>query len=151
MLIWQEQINHTTTWGSASRWYVPAKDWWNLQRSTKCLSYSNDILIVGYDADGRYQNRTQKKVMQICQQENVKLNKSKCHCWCTKILSFGEAISREGMQPDPKKLHMLTEMLPPNNKKELIILGIILDIKLWIYIAPFKWARPYQRHFTCNL
>ena len=26
-----------------------------------------------------------------------------------------------------------------------------LKLKLWIYIVPFKWAMPYQRHFTCNL
>ena len=26
-----------------------------------------------------------------------------------------------------------------------------LRLKLCIYIAPFKWAMPYQRHFTCNL
>ena len=35
-----------------------------------------------------------------------------------KTLFFGEVISREGVQPDPKKLHTLTEC-PSNNKKEL--------------------------------
>ena len=37
--------------------------------------FENDILIVGYDADGRDCGRTLRQVMQICYQENSKLNK----------------------------------------------------------------------------
>ena len=38
---------------------------------------------------------------------------------CTWIPFFGDVISREGVQPDPKKLHAPTKMLPPKNKKKL--------------------------------
>ena len=41
-------------------------------------------------------------------------------------------------------------LLPPNylgNNNE----NKVKKLKLWIYIAPFKRAMPYQRRFTCNL
>ena len=56
--------------------------------------------------------------MQICQEENLKLNKNKQHFRCTRK-PFFEVIFRNGLQPDLRKLHMLTEMPSPNNKKEL--------------------------------
>ena len=43
---------------------------------------------------------------------------------CTKILFFEEVISRERVQPNPKKLHMLTEMPSHNNKELQSFLGI---------------------------
>ena len=39
---------------------------------------------------------------------------------------FGEVVSRDGMQPDPRKISTLTEMPTPKNKEELeAFLGII--------------------------
>ena len=48
---------------------------------------ADDNIIVGYNADGR--------VMQICHQENLTLNKNKCHFRCTGIPFFLEVTSRE--------------------------------------------------------
>ena len=60
------------------------------------------------------------------QDENLKLNKEKCHFRCTSIPFFGEVVSRQGIQPDPQKVRALTEMPAPKNKKELqAFLGII--------------------------
>ena len=71
---------------------------------------ADDILIVGYDADGINHNRTLGQVMEICHQENLKVNNKKFHFRCTKIPFFGEVLSRKGMQPDHKKLCVLTKM-----------------------------------------
>ena len=76
---------------------------------------ADEILIVGCDADRRDGDRAPRQVMQLCQQENLELNTNQCHFRCMKILFFVEVISR-GVQPDPKKLHMLTEMSPNNEK-----------------------------------
>ena len=56
----------------------------------------------------------------------MKLNKEKCHFRCTSIPFFKGVISREGVQPDPQKIKVLTDMPVPRNKKELqAFLGII--------------------------
>ena len=47
--------------------------------------------------------------MHICHWENFKIKKE-CHFRCAKILFFEKVISREGVQPDPKKLYMQTEI-----------------------------------------
>ena len=73
---------------------------------------ADNIFAVGYDANGRDHNKTLKWVMQIFQWENLKLNKNKCLFRCTKILFFREIITRDGLQPDARELHMLTEMPP---------------------------------------
>ena len=82
------------------------------------FSIIHDILIVGYDTNGRDHDRTVKQEMQICYKENIRLNKNKSYFRCMKILCFGVVICREGVQLNPKKLCTLTEMALPNNKKD---------------------------------
>ena len=57
--------------------------------------------ILNYNTDGKDQNKTLCQVLQLCRYVNLKLNKDKCHLWCTSVLFFGEVISRLGVQPDP--------------------------------------------------
>ena len=63
----------------------------------------DDILIIGYNEDGEDHNAAVHKVLQQCEEVNLKLNKEKCHFRCTSIPFLGEVISREGFQPDPQK------------------------------------------------
>ena len=66
------------------------------------------------------------QVLQICRHLSLKLNKDKCHFWCTSAPFFGEVISRCGVHPHPWKLKALTDMPPPKTKRELhTFLGII--------------------------
>ena len=86
---------------------------------------TDDILAVGYEDDGRDHYETVQKALQRCRKANLKLKKDKCHFRCTSVTFFGEVISRNGVQPDPKKIKALMEMPPQNNKKELqAFLGI---------------------------
>ena len=48
---------------------------------------------------------------------NLKLNKDKCHFRCTSVPFIGEVISRPGVQPDPQKLKVFTDMPPLKMKK----------------------------------
>ena len=87
---------------------------------------ADDILEIGYDIDGTDHDEAVYRVLKQCQDVNLKLNKEKCHFRCTSIPFFGEVLTRQGVQPDPKKVRALTEMLVPKNKKELqAFLGII--------------------------
>ena len=86
----------------------------------------DDILVVGYNDNGKDHDETVCKVLQRCSEVNLKLNKGKCHFRCTSVPFFGEVISRNGVQPDPQKIKALLDMPPPNNKRELqVFLGII--------------------------
>ena len=62
----------------------------------------DDMLVVGYDSDGKDHDETLQQVLQICRQVNLKLNKDKCHFRCTSVPFFGEVISRHGVQPCPQ-------------------------------------------------
>ena len=51
---------------------------------------ADDILVAGYEADGKDHDKTICRVLQRCRQVNLKLNKDKCHFrlhWCH---SFGK-------------------------------------------------------------
>ena len=62
----------------------------------------DDILVVGYEDNGRDHDETVWKVLQRCRDINLKLNKDKCHGRCKSIPFFAEVILRNGVQPDPK-------------------------------------------------
>ena len=95
------------------------------------FSIANDILVVGYGADDKDHEETLQRVLQICTQVNLKLNKDKCHFRCTSVPFFGEIILQHGVKPDPRKLKALMEMPPPKNKKELqLFLGKFLILLL---------------------
>ena len=55
---------------------------------------AEDILVVGYDIDGKEHDDVLWRVLQICREVNLKLNKNKCHFTCTSDPFFGEIISR---------------------------------------------------------
>ena len=71
-------------------WYVPAKNWQNIQRSTKCLRHSrwHSNCRVWYWWQRSWQ--IQKQIMQY-------------YFRCIKTPFFGKVISRKGVQLDPKK------------------------------------------------
>ena len=77
---------------------------------------ADDILVVGYDRDGKDQDQTLKGVLQICRQLNLNLNKDKCHFRCMQVPFFGKIISRNGEKPDPRKLQTIMEK-PSKTKK----------------------------------
>ena len=57
-----------------------------------------------------------RRVLVICREVNLKLNKDKCYFRCSPVPFFSEVISRHGVKPDPRKQKTLTEM-PPSTMK----------------------------------
>ena len=80
---------------------------------------ADDILFIGYDEDGTDHDTAVHKVLQQYKEVNLKLNKDKYHFRHTFIPFFGKVISREGVQPDPQKIKVLTDIPAQNSKKEL--------------------------------
>ena len=54
------------------------------------LGIADDILIVGYDDGGADHDRNVCRVLQICRNENLKLNKDKSYFRCTSLPFFGK-------------------------------------------------------------
>ena len=87
---------------------------------------ADEILVIGYDKDGKDYDESVYNVLRWCKEVNLKLNKDKCHFRCMSIPFFGKVVSREGIQPDPQKVKALIDIPVPNNKRELwAFLGII--------------------------
>ena len=65
---------------------------WKIDEIFKDLSnvfgIADDFLIVRYVADSRDHDKILGQVMQICWQENLKLNKNKCRFRCARIPFF---------------------------------------------------------------
>ena len=61
---------------------------------------ADNILVIGYDENGADHDAAVHKVLQQCEEVNLKLNKEIYNFRCTSILFFGEVISRKGVQPD---------------------------------------------------
>ena len=64
---------------------------------------ADNILVIGYDEDRADHDATVHKVLRLCKEVNLNLNKDKCHFRCMPIPFFGKVISREGVQPEPQK------------------------------------------------
>ena len=80
---------------------------------------ADDILVIGYDKDGKDHDKAVYNMLRQCQDVNLKLNKDKCHFRYMSIPFVGEVVSREGIQPDLQKIRTLTKMPVPKNKREL--------------------------------
>ena len=65
---------------------------------------TDDILIVGFDEWTKDHDETLEKVLEICVQANLKLNKDKCLFRCISIPFLGGIISEQNVSPDPRKV-----------------------------------------------
>ena len=71
---------------------------------------ADDILVVGYEDDGRDHNETVQKGLQRCREVNLKLNKDECHFRYTSVPFLRQVILRNRVQPDLHKIKVLKEM-----------------------------------------
>ena len=90
-----------------------------LSDMSNIFGISDDILIASFDKQSRDHEETLDKVLWVCKQANVKLNKGRCLFICTIIPFFGKVISWKGVSPNPRKVQTLTEMLPTKSKNKL--------------------------------
>ena len=98
---------------------------------------TDDILVIGYDDNGTDHDAMVHKVLQRCEEVNLKLNKEKFHFRCTSIPFFGEVILRRGVQPDHKNskpswtcYHQTTKRSSKHSWELLKILVDFLEVQL---------------------
>ena len=117
MPVWEVKIQMITIWSRTGGQHVKR----NIDEIFKDMpimfGIADDILVAGYEADGKDHDETVWRVLQRCRQVNLKLNKDKCHFRCTSVLFLGEIISQNGVKPDLQKIKALMEMSPHINKR----------------------------------
>ena len=109
---------------------------------------TDDIVVTGYDENGADHDAAFHKVLQQCEEVNLKLNKEKCHFKYTSIPFFGEVISRKGVQPNPQKIKAPTDMLPPKkncrpSEASLVIFENFPQLQL-MYVIPYTSCHPVR-------
>ena len=82
-----------------------------------------DIFNTGFNKQGKEPDETFDKVLWICRQAKLNLNKDECLLICTSIPFFGNVISWEDVSPDPRKVQTLTWIPPPKYKKGAAIIS----------------------------
>ena len=85
MPIWQIKIQKVIIWCTLARRLVQTKIDKIFKKLPNVFGIANGILVVGYEANGKDHNETLQRVVQICRQVNLKLNKDKCHYRCTSV------------------------------------------------------------------
>ena len=90
----------------------------------------DDLLIHG--ATLKEHNERLKKVLERCQEINLKLNKSKCQIGQKEVNYVGHKLTGEGLKPTDERIRAITNMQPPTDVKELeTVLGMVA------YVAKF--------------
>ena len=77
------------------------------------FAIADDILITGFGERDKDHVETLEKVLQVCSQVNLKLNKDKCLFSCTSTPFFCEIVSQQ----------FPTDMLPLKKKETAVIPG----------------------------
>ena len=80
---------------------------------------ADDIVVVGYQEDGKDHDANLKAVLQRARETGIKLNPDKLKVKCKKIPFFGNIIGASGLEPDPFKLDTINKMTAPKDVKEL--------------------------------
>ena len=77
---------------------------------------ADDILNADFEKLGKDHNETLEKMLQVCQQINLKLKQDKYLFMCISIPFFHEIISLQGVNLDATEVQMLTDMSPWKTK-----------------------------------
>jgi hypothetical protein len=124
--------------------------------------YLDDILIT---SNGTFEEHTaiMEQVLDRLQKANFRANLRKCYFGESKIDYLGYEITREGIQPQPKKVEAILKLSPPKTKRQLRhFLGMINYYRdMWQkrshMLAPltglvsplvkYKWGKEQQEAF----
>ena len=82
----------------------------------RVLNQRDDILLGGRDVEEH--DEVLRKVLQRGQDYNVTFNKEKCVFRTEEITFFGQQFTKDGLQPDPKKVQAVVNCEPPQSKEE---------------------------------
>ena len=109
-----------------------------LEQCPGVIGIHDDVIIYGYTWEGHDANLI--NFLNVCQMEGLCLSSKKLELRHDRVSFFGAIYSREGVEPDPKKIQGIEEMTAPETKQQLqSFLGMVT------YMGNFI---PYLSHHT---
>lgn len=127
-----------------------------------CLNYLDDIIV--YGSSESEHDACLKKVMEVLNENNVLLNKTKCLIKVQELEFLGHKLSDKGIEADQKKIKTILDFRAPENKEEVrSFLGLVTYLgkflpdlgtateplrQLTKTEVKFVWTEDHQRHFN---
>ena len=103
--------------------------------------FIDDILIWGCTKERTNERRLQSALERI-KAINLYLNKSKCEMRVEKITFLGNSFTRDGLQPDHRKIQAINEMKHPETKEDVTrAVGVITT-----WLDSGYYIEPTARH-----
>ena len=81
------------------------------------IGIHDDVIIYGYTQEDHDANLI--NFLNVCQMEGLCLSSKKLELRRDRVSFFGAIYSREGVEPDPKKIQGIEEMTVPETKQQL--------------------------------
>ena len=109
-----------------------------LEQCPGVIGIHDDVIVYGYTREDHDANLI--NFLNICQMEGLCLSSKKLELCCDRVSFFGAAYSRDGVEPDPRKIQGIEEMTAPETKQQLqSFLGMVT------YMGNFV---PHLSHHT---
>ena len=87
---------------------------------------ADDIMVVGKQNDHKDHDIALTQLLKTARECNVRLNYDKLQYKCTEVDFFGETYTIDGQKPSQSKVKVITEMPPPQSKKQVqSLIGMI--------------------------
>ena len=95
-----------------------------LEQCPGVIGIHDDVIIYGYTREDHDANLI--NFLNVCQMEGLCLSSKKLELCRDRVSFFGAIYSREGVEPDPKKIQGIEEMTAPETKQQLqLFLGMV--------------------------
>ena len=88
-----------------------------LEQCPRVIGIQDDVIIYGYTWEDHDANLI--NFLNVCQMEGLCLSSKKLELCRDRVSFFGAIYSREGVEPDPKKIQGIEEMTVPETKQQL--------------------------------
>ena len=109
-----------------------------LEQCPGVIGIHDDVIIYGYTREDHDANLFY--FLNVYQMEGLVLSSKKLELCCDRVSFFSTVYSKDGVEPDPKKIQGIEEMIPPEDKQHLqSSLGMVT------YMANFM---PHLSHHT---
>ena len=109
-----------------------------LEQYPGVIGIHDDVIVYGYTREDHDANLI--NFLNVCQMEGLCLSSKKLELYHDRVSFFGAVYSRDGVEPDPRKIQGIEEMTAPETKQQLqSFLGMVT------YMGNFM---PHLSHHT---